>query len=278
MNKYDDLAHAIVQNVGGESNVVSLTHCVTRLRFCLKDESKANTEALNHTAGVVTVIRGGGQYMLVIGRHVTSVYEAVCAVCHLSPDGKTGVASDAEKPHILQSLLGTLFHKKQPVASAPERDSVPSGGVLRILCAPVSGHIRVLDQIEDPVFSSEVLGRGCAIEPSCGEVSAPADCVVVQLAETKHAISLRCDNGLDVLIHVGMETVELKGKGYEPCVQEGEHVKKGQLLFKFDMQAIAAAGYALTTPVIVTNSDNFAHVETVASGKVTAGQELLHIQ
>ena len=277
MSKYDGLARTIVQNVGGESNIVSLTHCVTRLRFHLKDESKANTDALNHTAGVVTVIRGGGQYMLVIGRHVTSVYDAVCAVCHFHPDEKNVAVSSPKKEHGMQALLGRLFHKKQPV-SVVEQAAASSHSTIRVLCAPVSGRVRVLDQIEDPVFSSEVLGRGCAIEPSCGEIVAPADCVVVQMAETKHAISLHCDNGLEVLVHVGMETVELKGRGYEPYVREGEHVKKGQLLFKFDMQAIAAAGYALTTPVIVTNSDSFARVETVASGKVTAGQELLHVQ
>ena len=175
----------------------------------------------------------------------------------------------------IASLLGRFF----PKAAVPEEEpaEIPEGAVAHLLGAPVSGHIRVLSQIEDPVFSSEVLGKGCAIEPSVGEIAAPADGVVEQLAETQHAVSLRCDNGLDVLIHVGMETVELKGKGYEPHVQVGDHVKKGQLLFRFDMQAIAAAGYALTTPVIVTNSDSFARVETLASGKVMAGQDLLRV-
>ena len=96
-----------------------------------------------------------------------------------------------------------------------------------------------------------------------------------KIAKTHHAISLQCDNGLKVLIHVGMDTVELKGKGYELFVQTGDHVQKGQLLFRFDMQAIAAAGYTLTTPVIVTNSSRFARIEPLLSGRVTAGQQLL---
>lgn len=145
----------------------------------------------------------------------------------------------------------------------------------QLLYAPVSGRIRALTRIKDPVFSSEVLGKGCAIEPSCGEVVAPADGIVEKIAKTHHAISLLCDNGLEVLIHVGMDTVELKGKGYELFVQAGEHVQKGQLLFRFDMQAIAAAGYTLTTPVIVTNSSRFARIEPLLSGRVTAGQQLL---
>ena len=125
------------------------------------------------------------------------------------------------------------------------------------------------------MFSSEVLVKGCAIEPSCGEVVAPADGIVKKIAKTHHAISLLCDNGLEVLIHVGMDTVELKGKGYELFVQAGDHVQKGQLLFRFDLQAIAAAGYTLTTPVIVTNSCRFAQIELLISGRVTAGQQLL---
>ena len=80
---------------------------------------------------------------------------------------------------------------------------------------------------------------------------------------------------MEVLIHVGMDTVELKGKGYELFVQAGDHVQKGQLLFRFDLQAIAAAGYTLTTPVIVTNSSQFAQIELLVSGRVTAGQQLL---
>lgn len=273
MNKYDDLAQTIVQNVGGKDNIISLTHCVSRLRFRLKNEGKANTDALNNTKGIVTVIRSGGQYMLVIGSHVADVYNAVCAAGHIN----TPTGSAPARHTLLQDLFRRFF-RKEPEAEAPETGTLLSGSEEHILYAPVSGHIRVLNQIDDPVFSSEVLGKGCAIEPLVGEIIAPADGVISQLAETQHAVSMACDNGLEVLIHVGMETVELKGKGYEPYVKVGDHVQQGQLLFRFDMQSIAAAGYALTTPVIVTNSDNFAQVEVLASGKVKAGQALLRVR
>lgn len=181
--------------------------------------------------------------------------------------------------HSIRQRLLAHFEKKAqphlPDSPAVEGDCTDGG---QLLYAPVSGRIRALTRIEDPVFSSEVLGKGCAIEPSCGEVVAPADGIVKKIAETCHAISLLCDNGLEVLIHVGMETVELKGKGYELFVQSGDRVQKGQLLFRFDMQAIAAAGYPLTTPVIVTNSSKFARIEQLLSGRVTAGQQLLRIQ
>ena len=176
---------------------------------------------------------------------------------------------------IRQRLLEHLENNAQllsPEAATTEATAAESG---QLLYAPVTGRIRALTRIKDPVFSSEVLGKGCAIEPSCGEVVAPADGIVKKIAKAHHAVSLLCDNGLEVLIHVGMDTVELKGKGYELFVQAGDHVQKGQLLFRFDLQAIAAAGYTLTTPVIVTNSSRFAQIEPLLSGRVTAGQQLL---
>lgn len=181
--------------------------------------------------------------------------------------------------HSIRQRLMAHFEKKAQLLlpESQSADASPADGG-QLLYAPVSGRIRALTRIEDPVFSSEVLGKGCAIEPSCGEVIAPADGIVKKIAETCHAISLLCDNGLEVLIHVGMETVELKGKGYELFVQTGDHVQKGQLLFRFDMQAIAAAGYTLTTPVIVTNSSKFARIVPLLSGRVTAGQRLLRAQ
>ena len=108
----------------------------------------------------------------------------------------------------IRQRLIAHFEKNEPLAS----EAAESG---QLLYAPVTGRIRALTLIKDPVFSSEVLGKGCAIEPSCGEVVAPADGIVKKIAKTHHAVSLLCDNGLEVLIHVGMDTVELKGKGYE---------------------------------------------------------------
>ena len=110
----------------------------------------------------------------------------------------------------IRQRLIAHFEKNEPLAS----EAAESG---QLLYAPVTGRIRALTRIKDPVFSSEVLGKGCAIEPSCGEVVAPADGIVKKIAKTHHAVSLLCDNGLEVLIHVGMDTVELKGKGYERC-------------------------------------------------------------
>ena len=108
MSKYDDLARIIIQDVGGRANIASLTHCATRLRFRLWDESKAQTSALSGTAGVVTVIRSGRQYMVVIGPHVVDVYSAVCSAAHLGSDPKE---ADSSEKHFFSGLLHKIFRK-----------------------------------------------------------------------------------------------------------------------------------------------------------------------
>ena len=173
-------------------------------------------------------------------------------------------------------FFSNLFHKKEAAPAPAAKTAAPAGD--KIVYAPLEGEMLVLSEIEDPVFSSEALGKGCAIEPSKGEIVAPFDGTIEQVAETGHAVGMMGDNGVEVLIHVGMDTVELKGKGYEPQVIVGDKVKKGQLLLKFDMAAISAAGYKLTTPVVITNTDDFTSVEPIATGKVTQGQDVILIK
>lgn len=144
--------------------------------------------------------------------------------------------------------------------------------------SPLTGEAVKLSDIEDEVFSQEVLGKGCAFRPSLGEVRAPFDAIVENIPDTKHAIGLTCASGVEVLIHVGMDTVELKGQYFEPQVSEGDKVKKGQLLLKFDLEGIKNAGYKTDTPVVVTNTNDYETVELIAPGNVTAGEPLLRVE
>lgn len=157
-------------------------------------------------------------------------------------------------------------------ASAPQTESPAL-----CIASPLSGTVRVLSRIDDPIFSSEALGKGCAIEPTNGEVYAPFAGVVTQLAETGHAIGITGENGVELLIHVGMDTIELGGRYFEPQVKLGDVVESGQLLLRFEMQPIAAAGYSLTTPVVVTNTDDYSDVQLLCGGKAAAGQTLLAV-
>lgn len=141
--------------------------------------------------------------------------------------------------------------------------------------APLSGTVLALDDVPDPTFASGLLGAGAAIIPSGNEVRAPFAGSVASLFETRHAIGLQGDNGMEVLIHVGIDTVKLEGKPFTAHVRVGDHVQPGDLLITFDRQSIIDAGYDLTTPIIISNSDSYRAVTTVAATAVTAGMPLL---
>ena len=134
-----------------------------------------------------------------------------------------------------------------------------------------------LEDTPDAVFASGAMGQGIAIEPSVGEVVAPADGVIRLLFPTNHAIGLATDDGAEILIHVGMDTVALEGEGFMAHVTQGSKVKAGQLLLSFDIDAIKKAGYLVTTPIIVTNIADYKTVETLADGDVKLGDDLLKV-
>ncbi len=146
-----------------------------------------------------------------------------------------------------------------------------------VIAAPLNGNAIPLAEVPDETFAKGVLGLGAAIEPSEGRVIAPADGTVETIFDTKHAIGLSLDNGAEILIHIGINTVELGGEGYQAFVKEGDKVKKGQTLITFDMDFIQSKGYPLVTPVIVTNSDDYAKIELKAKGNVGIGSELLSL-
>ena len=181
----------------------------------------------------------------------------------------------------------TLYAKKEDnnvrVPEGTEEELVKEGYLEekpaeQIIGSPLTGTVVPLEETPDAVFASGAMGQGVAIEPSVGEVVAPADGTIRLLFPTNHAIGLATDDGAEILIHVGMDTVELDGKGFTAHVVQGSKVKKGQLLLSFDMEAIKAAGYPVTTPVIVTNTANYDSVKAIASGEIDLGQALLDIQ
>lgn len=141
--------------------------------------------------------------------------------------------------------------------------------------SPLKGEAIALSDVKDQTFASGVLGQGFAVVPAAGKVVAPFDGKVTTLFETKHAIGLTSDAGIEVLVHVGLNTVALEGKYFKALVSEGDNVKAGQPLLTFDAKAIAAEGYDLTTPVVVTNPDDYAGIEVLCHGKVGFGDAVL---
>lgn len=144
--------------------------------------------------------------------------------------------------------------------------------------APLSGKVVKLSQLNDQVFASGLMGKGIAIEPTNDEVCAPVTGTITSILPTKHAIGITSDEGVELLIHVGMDTVELKGVGFECFVNENEHVKSGDLLLKADLKKIKAAGFSVTTPIVVTNTKEYSAVEVISPTEVTKGHPLITIK
>lgn len=155
-------------------------------------------------------------------------------------------------------------------------DTLPEVSDNEIL-SPLAGKAIALEDVPDPTFAEGILGLGAAVEPSEGKITAPADGTVGTLFDTHHAIGLNLDNGAELLIHIGINTVELNGEGFTAHVSEGDRVKKGQTLITFDKELIASKGYKTVTPVIVTNPDEYSAVKRVADGNVTEKDVLIEL-
>lgn len=155
-------------------------------------------------------------------------------------------------------------------------DTLPEVSDNEIL-SPLAGKAIALEDVPDPTFAEGILGLGAAVEPSEGKITAPADGTVGTLFDTHHAIGLNLDNGAELLIHIGINTVELNGEGFTAHVSEGDRVKKGQTLITFDKELIASKDYKTVTPVIVTNPDEYSAVKRVADGNVTEKDVLIEL-
>lgn len=159
------------------------------------------------------------------------------------------------------------FLKKKPEPETPAM----------VLYADAKGTIVPMEHIPDEVFAQGILGQCCGIDPAEGKVFAPAGGEITQAPDSGHALGIMADNGAEVLIHVGVDTVEMKGDGFSPKVKVGDKVKKGDLLLEMDLDKIAAAGHPAVVITVVTNTDDFKDVEVVASGNVEPGADLIKV-
>ncbi len=186
---------------------------------------------------------------------------------------------ETAKAEVPEVKTEEIAETKETQSAAEQKETVQQNETkAQILYSPLEGTAIPLSQVKDDTFASEVLGKGMAVVPVKGEVKAPCDATVSMVFDTKHAIGLATDDGLELLIHVGLNTVELEGKFYTVHINDGDEVKKGQTLITFDLEEIKAAGYDVTTPVIVTNSDDFSEVKQLKEGTVDNQAEVLEVK
>ncbi|MFR3674470.1 MAG: beta-glucoside-specific PTS transporter subunit IIABC [[Clostridium] innocuum] len=210
----------------------------------------------------------------------------------MEPDGSWGnllvAVSGVLLTMIVAVILMLLFYREKEAGQSDktildtkeDEESVEDTPALLediVICSPLKGDVLELAQVEDAAFSAGILGKGCAIIPAEGEVYAPVDGILTTLFPTKHALGITSDDGVEVLIHIGLNTVQLNGEGFTAHVQQGARVSRGQHLLSFDLADLKDKGYCLQTPVIITNTNNYLEILSTMQKEVMQDDVLLHV-
>ena len=238
-----EVSALITAGLGGKANIEDVDCCATRLRCTIKDPEKVQEALLKQSGSRGVILKGKG---------IQVIYGPQVAVL------KTN----------LEAFLQTS-------AADQVSSQVSSGEEIK---SPMNGTVIPLSEVPDAVFSSEMLGKGFGVEPSEGKAYAPVDGEVTTVFDTKHAIGLMSKHGVELLIHIGMDTVKLNGKGFDVKVKTGDQVKAGDLLAEFDMNLIKGEGYPVTTAVVVTNTDDCEEIGEVRTGAATKDTEVLTVK
>lgn len=254
----DPVSAMILQGLGGKKNLSDVDCCATRLRVTVIDSDKVSDQILK-ASGASGVIHKGNGIQVIYGPQVAVI--------------KSNLVDFMETPEA--DNLGDAPIAAPAPAAAAEPAKTGKGAVLG---AHMSGTVVPLAEVADEAFASGAMGEGVAIEPGEGKLYAPADGVIETVFETKHAVAMTTDEGVELLMHIGIDTVKLGGKFFEAHVAAEQKVQKGDLLISFDKKAIQAEGYPLTTPMIVCNTDDYSAVQVLASGAVKPGADLLEVQ
>jgi PTS system beta-glucosides-specific IIC component len=148
----------------------------------------------------------------------------------------------------------------------------------KVIFSPLNGQVIPLSNVKDPVFADGILGKGAAIVPSEGRLVSPVNGTILNVFPTLHAVGIQSDDGLEILIHLGFDTVELEGRYFKSNISEGDKVSVGDLLIEFQIEEIKNAGYDITTPIVVTNSDQYETMEAIPEQNIKAGEKLIIIK
>lgn len=252
----DPVSALIVEGLGGTDNLSDVDCCATRLRCTVKDAALVRQDVLKASGASGVICKGNG-IQVVYGPKVAVIKAKLEDYLENAP--KTPAATAAPAPAAAPAV---------PAAAAKDT----------VLAACLTGTVVPLADVKDEAFASGALGDGIAIEPTDGELVAPADGEISSNFETHHAVGMTTTDGAELLMHIGIDTVKLGGKHFTYLVNEGDKVKKGQPLIRFELEAIKAEGYPVTTPLIVCNTDDYAAVAAKASGAVKQGDALLELK
>ncbi|EPD0172504.1 PTS N-acetyl glucosamine transporter subunit IIABC [Klebsiella variicola] len=255
------LATSYIAAVGGTDNLKSIDACITRLRLTVGDSAKVNDAACKRLGASGVVKLNKQTIQVIVGAKAESIGDEMkkvvtrgpVAAAAAAPAGNVATAEPAAKP--------------QAVANAKTVES---------LVSPITGDVVALEQVPDEAFASKAVGDGIAVKPTSNIVVAPAAGTVVKIFNTNHAFCLETNNGAEIVVHMGIDTVALEGKGFKRLVEEGTDVKAGEPILEMDLDFLNANARSMISPVVCSNSDDYSALVILASGKVVAGQTPLY--
>ena len=255
------LATSYIAAVGGTDNLKAIDACITRLRLTVGDSAKVNDAACKRLGASGVVKLNKQTIQVIVGAKAESIGDEMkkvvtrgpVAAAAAAPAGNVATAAPAAKP--------------QAVANAKTVES---------LVSPITGDVVALEQVPDEAFASKAVGDGIAVKPTSNIVVAPAAGAVVKIFNTNHAFCLETNNGAEIVVHMGIDTVALEGKGFKRLVEEGTDVKAGEPILEMDLDFLNANARSMISPVVCSNSDDYSALVILASGKVVAGQTPLY--
>ena len=255
------LATSYIAAVGGTDNLKAIDACITRLRLTVGDSAKVNDAACKRLGASGVVKLNKQTIQVIVGAKAESIGDEMkkvvtrgpVAAAAAAPAGNVATAEPAAKP--------------QAVANAKTAES---------LVSPITGDVVALEQVPDEAFASKAVGDGIAVKPTSNIVVAPAAGTVVKIFNTNHAFCLETNNGAEIVVHMGIDTVALEGKGFKRLVEEGTEVKAGEPILEMDLDFLNANARSMISPVVCSNSDDYSALVILASGKVVAGQTPLY--
>ena len=255
------LATSYIAAVGGTDNLKAIDACITRLRLTVGDSAKVNDAACKRLGASGVVKLNKQTIQVIVGAKAESIGDEMkkvvtrgpVAAAAAAPAGNVATAAPAAKP--------------QAVANAKTVES---------LVSPITGDVVALEQVPDEAFASKAVGDGIAVKPTSNIVVAPAAGTVVKIFNTNHAFCLETNNGAEIVVHMGIDTVALEGKGFKRLVEEGTDVKAGEPILEMDLDFLNANARSMISPVVCSNSDDYSALVILVSGKVVAGQTPLY--
>ncbi|EPY5146334.1 PTS N-acetyl glucosamine transporter subunit IIABC [Klebsiella pneumoniae] len=255
------LATSYIAAVGGTDNLKAIDACITRLRLTVGDSAKVNDAACKRLGASGVVKLNKQTIQVIVGAKAESIGDEMkkvvtrgpVAAAAAAPAGNVATAAPAAKP--------------QAVANAKTVES---------LVSPITGDVVALEQVPDEAFASKAVGDGIAVKPTSNIVVAPAAGTVVKIFNTNHAFCLETNNGAEIVVHMGIDTVALEGKGFKRLVEEGTDVKAGEPILEMDLDFLNANARSMISSVVCSNSDDYSALVILASGKVVAGQTPLY--